>query len=139
MNQFLIKKACIRRLCCNRSFSNLQCFHIGDPGCIWSEGQTPSRLTNITHPGICEPVDSPKCNFQTWVSCSGRKANCSGRTEPGVLKTDIRFPRYNVRRFIWYHVPYICHKGVLHIITLLLADLYHSVFYYVIYDKTPLL
>ena len=65
--------------------------------CVWTEGQTPSRLINITHPGICDPVDSPKCNFQTWISCSGKKANCSGRTEPGVLTKDIRFPRWNVR------------------------------------------
>ena len=71
-------------------------FYTGDPGCIWSEGKTPSRSTNITHPGICEPVDSPKCNFQLWISCSGKKANCSGRTEPGVLTKDIRMPRSKV-------------------------------------------
>eukprot|EP00795_Rhopilema_esculentum_P007433 gene7433-13194_t len=68
----------------------------GDPGCIWSEGKTPSRVVDITHPGICEPVDSPRCSFQTWVSCTGKKENCTGRYEAGVRTTDVRFPRTKV-------------------------------------------
>ena len=25
---------------------------LGDPGCVWSPGQSPQHTTNITHPGL---------------------------------------------------------------------------------------
>ena len=74
------------------------CKFAGDPGCIWSEGKTPTKTSNLSHPGICEPVDSQKCQAQTWISCTGTRANCSAKYEPGVLSTVVRMPRTKVER-----------------------------------------
>ena len=72
---------------------------LGDPGCTWSVGGPAPTGSAKSHPGVCEPVDSAKCKSQTWISCSGMKANCSGRTEPGVKTHTIRFPKWNVSKF----------------------------------------
>ncbi|CAL8086686.1 unnamed protein product [Calicophoron daubneyi] len=34
---------------------------LGDPNCVWTPGSTPERETDITHPGVCTPVDSETC------------------------------------------------------------------------------
>ncbi|VDP84394.1 unnamed protein product [Echinostoma caproni] len=34
---------------------------LGDPNCEWTKGQTPSRTTNLSHPGVCTPVNSLRC------------------------------------------------------------------------------
>ncbi|XP_063431366.1 temptin-like [Mytilus trossulus] len=41
---------------------------LGDPNCIWFEGQTPSH-TPMSHPGICEPVGDPNCLRQQGFTC----------------------------------------------------------------------
>ena len=33
---------------------------LGDPDCKWRVNQTPSRNTGISHPGFCEPINTPK-------------------------------------------------------------------------------
>ncbi|CAL1537346.1 unnamed protein product [Lymnaea stagnalis] len=32
---------------------------LGDPNFVWISNATPERTTDITHPGICDPWDSP--------------------------------------------------------------------------------
>ncbi|KAA3680423.1 uncharacterized protein DEA37_0010782 [Paragonimus westermani] len=34
---------------------------LGDPDCVWTPGALPQRLTNISHPGVCTPIDSTIC------------------------------------------------------------------------------
>lgn len=43
----------------NDGFTNGQ--ELGDPDCVWKNGIVPHRTNNITHPGVCTPVDSLKC------------------------------------------------------------------------------
>ncbi|CAH8504756.1 unnamed protein product [Heterobilharzia americana] len=40
-------------------FTNGQ--ELGDPNCQWKVGGIPERTINITHPGVCTPVDSTVC------------------------------------------------------------------------------
>ncbi|KAF7262075.1 ABC transporter [Paragonimus skrjabini miyazakii] len=40
-------------------FTNGQ--ELGDPDCVWTPGALPQRLTNISHPGVCTPIDSTIC------------------------------------------------------------------------------
>ena len=51
-------------------FTNGQ--ELGDPKCQWKIGDLPERTFNITHPGVCTPVDSEVCKRQIIckVSCS---------------------------------------------------------------------
>lgn len=44
---------------------------LGDPQCQWKEGQIPQRIVNITHPGVCEPLNSEKCKTSNgqWDIC----------------------------------------------------------------------
>ncbi|KAL3319326.1 hypothetical protein Ciccas_002008 [Cichlidogyrus casuarinus] len=34
---------------------------LGDPNCLWTEGQPDPTGVNISHPGICTPIDSAPC------------------------------------------------------------------------------
>ncbi|KAA0183512.1 Atp-binding cassette superfamily [Fasciolopsis buskii] len=34
---------------------------LGDPKCVWQKSIQPERTTNITHPGLCTPIDSATC------------------------------------------------------------------------------
>ena len=44
---------------------------LGDPDCIWMIGNPPNRTTNITHPGICDPVNADQCyGKQDWLPCA---------------------------------------------------------------------
>ncbi|KAJ8303279.1 hypothetical protein KUTeg_019675 [Tegillarca granosa] len=36
---------------------------LGDPHCVWTEGKQPHGGA-LSHPGICEPVDSRNCSYQ---------------------------------------------------------------------------
>lgn len=58
---------------------------LGDPDCTWIEGATPSRSNDISHPGICEPLDSQSCcQKQSWVTCHtacSKADNMAGNTE----------------------------------------------------------
>ena len=80
------------------------CFHsAGDPNCVWTKGARPGRSINITHPGICEPVDSAKCNAQKdWVSCSGKKFSCHAINETGVKIKDVRPPLTKVSAITFF-------------------------------------
>ena len=43
---------------------------LGDPNCQWVEGQEPERKTNITHPGICDPIGSKVCKEHNSTFCN---------------------------------------------------------------------
>jgi dopamine beta-monooxygenase len=83
---------------------------LGDPNCIWTVGSNiSSDNITITHPGVCEPLDSPVCAVKnTWLTnCRPRKLNCPAINEPGVLNYTLRFP---VTPIPTKETTYICHS-----------------------------
>lgn len=50
---------------------------LGDPNCQWTIGGNPPALsTNLSHPGICEPINSQTCcQKQTWLYCHSTVCN----------------------------------------------------------------
>jgi len=67
---------------------------LGDPDCTWTPGQTPSRSNDLSHPGICEPLDTTKCmeinkDILFW---SAEPFDCPATKEPDVKATTYRFP-----------------------------------------------
>ncbi|XP_056001096.1 tyramine beta-hydroxylase-like isoform X2 [Ostrea edulis] len=74
---------------------------LGDPDCEWVKGQRPSRTQNITHPGICEPLDSEHCRKKnSWLSCpkEERKEDsfCPEFSQPDVKTLDLKLERTTV-------------------------------------------
>ncbi|XP_063446633.1 DBH-like monooxygenase protein 1 [Mytilus trossulus] len=68
---------------------------LGDPECVWKRGSFPSRLSDITHPGVCTLSDGSICDADKGeIDCQvedGLK-NCDVLKEPETLNTTIRFP-----------------------------------------------
>ncbi|EDV19969.1 expressed hypothetical protein [Trichoplax adhaerens] len=59
---------------------------LGDPDCIWLEGSAPNMTTGLSHPGICEPMNSATCcGKQSWLSCG--VACPTGTTTNGAPRT----------------------------------------------------
>nr|CAH8843575.1 unnamed protein product [Trichobilharzia regenti] len=58
-------------------FTNGQ--ELGDPKCQWKIGDVPERTINITHPGVCTPVDSQVC--KSLNICKTYRKNGCGPTE----------------------------------------------------------
>ncbi|GFN79661.1 dopamine beta-hydroxylase [Plakobranchus ocellatus] len=72
-------------------------YELGDPDCTWSPGQTPSRSDNITHPGICDPYNSPEClEKNSFVDCDVEKSFCPRINNPGVLRLNMTFPEIQI-------------------------------------------
>ncbi|XP_071097402.1 DBH-like monooxygenase protein 1 [Haliotis cracherodii] len=72
---------------------------LGDPDCEWiaGSGNAPSRTTQITHPGVCDPYSSAACATKNaWVSCKGSELECDAINSPDVLNFTIRFPETEV-------------------------------------------
>ncbi|XP_046555577.1 LOW QUALITY PROTEIN: MOXD1 homolog 1-like, partial [Haliotis rubra] len=70
---------------------------LGDPGCVWKEGDIPDVTSGITHPGICDPWGGQECSADNgWVSCETEEFNCSATSEPEVQMRTLRFPRMKV-------------------------------------------
>ncbi|ESO92083.1 hypothetical protein LOTGIDRAFT_233329 [Lottia gigantea] len=68
---------------------------LGDPKCEWTAGGVPSSTENLSHPGVCEPVDDVKCKEQSdWVNeaCEYDTFDCTGIKEQGVKQMSFRFP-----------------------------------------------
>ncbi|ESP03248.1 hypothetical protein LOTGIDRAFT_237776 [Lottia gigantea] len=68
---------------------------LGDPDCVWSKDQIPSRTVNLSHPGVCEPWTDFKCKDQlNWVAstCEFEKFTCPGINDVEVKQKEIRFP-----------------------------------------------
>ncbi|XP_025092690.1 dopamine beta-hydroxylase-like [Pomacea canaliculata] len=76
---------------------------LGDPNCVWRVGDIPTSSTGLSHPGVCEPIDSARCQqkqlhtglFRTqqeWMtqSCKSAEFNCSAIHEAGVRQQPAR-------------------------------------------------
>ncbi|XP_067664198.1 dopamine beta-hydroxylase-like [Haliotis asinina] len=66
---------------------------LGDPQCMWTPGATPTRTTNLTHPGYCDTSSSQTCDRLVKAPCGSSEFNCPAATEKGVQKRVLRFPR----------------------------------------------
>ncbi|KAL3870612.1 hypothetical protein ACJMK2_038660 [Sinanodonta woodiana] len=70
---------------------------LGDPDCVWSRGQAPSKSTGLSHPGVCEPRDSPKCTaINISVDCALDKFDCDVINNVDTMKHEIRIPETSV-------------------------------------------
>ncbi|KAK3590299.1 hypothetical protein CHS0354_007713 [Potamilus streckersoni] len=50
---------------------------LGDPNCVWSPGHSPFKSVGLTHPGVCEPVNSSQCAGKNdWVDCHVDEFKC---------------------------------------------------------------
>uniref|UniRef100_A0A2C9K4P5 Uncharacterized protein n=1 Tax=Biomphalaria glabrata TaxID=6526 RepID=A0A2C9K4P5_BIOGL len=67
---------------------------LGDPSCVWSVGQEPSRTVNITHPGICEPLHDVTCHGKNnFVSCEVDTFDtCDVIKSPDIKTLDLVMP-----------------------------------------------
>ncbi|KAK3746408.1 hypothetical protein RRG08_043153 [Elysia crispata] len=54
----------------------------------------PDRVTDITHPGVCDPYDSPQCQGRNqFVNCEVDKFDqCDAIDDPAIRTLDLRFP-----------------------------------------------
>ncbi|XP_076436200.1 uncharacterized protein LOC143275807 [Babylonia areolata] len=71
---------------------------LGDPTCIWREGDIPQQTDHITHPGICDPWNSTRCaSKNAWLNCDDAKDfKCDSIREQDVSSLELRFPRTQV-------------------------------------------
>lgn len=71
---------------------------LGDPNCVWSVGQVPTRTTGITHPGVCEPIDSSMClGKNSFVSCKpDAMESCDVIKSPDVQNITVTFPNISL-------------------------------------------
>ncbi|ESO98732.1 hypothetical protein LOTGIDRAFT_158680 [Lottia gigantea] len=72
---------------------------LGDPNCIWSQGQLPEISKNITHPGVCEPWNHPRCQQQwKWLEseCNKKEFVCDAISETGVQNMTVQFPESKI-------------------------------------------
>ncbi|KAK6166896.1 hypothetical protein SNE40_023501 [Patella caerulea] len=70
-------------------------YELGDPSCSWVEGQPSPESTTLSHPGVCEPWNDPKCQHQlTWMSeaCKSDEFNCSALNDVGLKNMTLKFP-----------------------------------------------
>ncbi|XP_061193883.1 DBH-like monooxygenase protein 1 [Saccostrea echinata] len=68
---------------------------LGDPNCLWMEGKIPDSVTGITHPGVCEPMNSTFCKQRNdWVDCSSESFQCDAlKQDPELRNITFQFPR----------------------------------------------
>ncbi|XP_055898224.1 dopamine beta-hydroxylase-like [Biomphalaria glabrata] len=71
---------------------------LGDPACVWSVGQVPSRTKDITHPGVCEPFHDSMCHGKNdFVSCQyDNFVDCDVIKGPDINSLDLTFPVFTV-------------------------------------------
>ncbi|KAL3877125.1 hypothetical protein ACJMK2_034878 [Sinanodonta woodiana] len=66
---------------------------LGDPNCVWTKGQSPSRSTGLSHPGICEPMNSTQCVAKnSWVDCHQEEFICDAMNHNDTKNVTVRFP-----------------------------------------------
>ena len=57
---------------------------LGDPDCTWAPGTAPKLTSGLSHPGVCEPMDSLVCEGKTsFVDCDAGEFVCPAVDEPG--------------------------------------------------------
>ncbi|XP_053380508.1 uncharacterized protein LOC123546565 isoform X2 [Mercenaria mercenaria] len=50
---------------------------LGDPDCVWKPKDKPSFITGLSHPGVCEPMDSPECEGKnSFMNCELNEFKC---------------------------------------------------------------
>ncbi|CAH1778685.1 unnamed protein product [Owenia fusiformis] len=50
---------------------------LGDPSCVWRPGAQANRTSDLSHPGVCEPLDSEICLAQNqWEFCDSNEFKC---------------------------------------------------------------
>lgn len=72
---------------------------LGDPNCEWSTSNRNLSLPAFSHPGVCEPWDSPTCQaMNASLDCSADKVStdCEQIDEPGVQKYDMFLVNYSI-------------------------------------------
>jgi len=70
---------------------------LGDPDCVWRPGSQPSVNTGLTHPGICEPVDSELCQDKNDIEVEETEPfNCPAVEDEGVIVKDIRMDKTEI-------------------------------------------
>ncbi|XP_060580835.1 DBH-like monooxygenase protein 2 isoform X1 [Ruditapes philippinarum] len=71
---------------------------LGDPDCTWTPGTQPKTTENLSHPGICEPFDSPLCGGKpSFVNCEDTgRLECDSIKEPDTFNITVRFPETEV-------------------------------------------
>ncbi|XP_055862377.1 tyramine beta-hydroxylase-like [Biomphalaria glabrata] len=78
---------------------------LGDPNCTWTENTIPTQTSGISHPGICDPWDSPTCLLKNvthgvyktqgdWLRavCKAGDFVCPGKNESGVKNAALHVP-----------------------------------------------
>ncbi|KAH9503110.1 hypothetical protein Btru_069976 [Bulinus truncatus] len=78
---------------------------LGDPNCVWTESAIPSRQTGLSHPGVCDPWDSPACfsrnishpryhTQEEWMRdmCKPDEFVCPGLNDTDVHTLNISLP-----------------------------------------------
>ncbi|KAK7103292.1 putative DBH-like monooxygenase protein 2 [Littorina saxatilis] len=81
---------------------------LGDPQCTWTKGGIPESTSGITHPGVCDPYDSEKCQntavppspgvtYATqaqWMkeACVQAEFECPALESSDVKQLDLRMP-----------------------------------------------
>ncbi|XP_062594442.1 MOXD1 homolog 1-like [Saccostrea cucullata] len=80
---------------------------LGDPNCEWSTTNRNLTLPAFSHPGICEPWDSPRCLAMNGsLDCDADKVStkCEQIDEPGVKKYDMFLNNYSIPLKEWSFV-----------------------------------
>ncbi|KAK3604316.1 hypothetical protein CHS0354_025443 [Potamilus streckersoni] len=66
---------------------------LGDPNCVWSQGHSPLKSVGITHPGVCEPMNSSQCAGKNdWVDCHVDEFKCDAINNNETRNLTVRFP-----------------------------------------------
>ena len=72
---------------------------LGDPQCVWKEGDHPHNSKNVSHPGACQPLDSPHCKARNgeWSQlCKEDKLVCPAINSSDVTNLTLSFTRFKI-------------------------------------------
>lgn len=72
---------------------------LGDPNCSWTEGSIPERVTDISHPGVCDPYGQGVCaGRDSFVDCSIETfgESCDIIKQAEVQSVDLRFQKHTL-------------------------------------------
>ncbi|KAK7475230.1 hypothetical protein BaRGS_00033534, partial [Batillaria attramentaria] len=78
---------------------------LGDPDCTWTPNTVPKVTSGLSHPGVCEPLDSATCQERPlsvglyrlqreWIAdaCKEDTFVCEGLNDPDVKNVTLQFP-----------------------------------------------
>ncbi|KAK7462113.1 hypothetical protein BaRGS_00038485, partial [Batillaria attramentaria] len=82
---------------------------LGDPDCTWRPNDVPKVTSGLSHPGVCEPLDSPTCqqrplspgryqNQEEWMAdaCKRDTFVCEGLGDSDLKNLTLQFPKTSV-------------------------------------------